>query len=116
MGQSDPGGQHQGGVTCAGRCSVTSVPPTAGADVREMEAMRVCAAKLAEFKGRIDTRTASRDPLQMSWRRGNGAPETLVALRVIAPQKAEADLRDLYREREIQKARAAERGPAALLN
>ena len=35
---------------------------------------------------------------------------------VLAKQKAEADLRDLYREREIQRARAAERDPAALLN
>jgi hypothetical protein len=80
---------------------------------------RVCAAKLAEFKGRGDTLTASRDPLQMSWRRGNDAPETLVALRelraaVLARQKV--DLRNLYREREIQKARAVERDPTALLN
>jgi hypothetical protein len=35
---------------------------------------------------------------------------------VLAKQKAEVDLRDLYREREIQRARAAERDPAALLN
>jgi hypothetical protein len=35
---------------------------------------------------------------------------------VLAKQKAEADLRDLYREREIQRARATERDPAALLN
>jgi len=35
---------------------------------------------------------------------------------VLAKQKAEADLRDLYREREIQRVRAAERDPAALLN
>jgi hypothetical protein len=33
-----------------------------------------------------------------------------------ARQRAEADLCDLYREREIQRARAAERNPAALLN
>jgi hypothetical protein len=55
------------------------------------------------------------DLLQMSWRGGNSALETLVALRAIARQKAEADLRDLYREREVQRARAAERDPAALL-
>jgi len=34
----------------------------------------------------------------------------------LARQRAEAELRELYRERAIQRARAAERDPAAALN